>query len=101
MHGKSLSNPVVNPGDKVEFERLTSVRDRARWLLARGVTVKPDIDTADLTLVWRAYAADVMLPGKYTCSEGEAIKLATEWLERKMLGQEPDGAVPLNDFRRT
>lgn len=68
--------------EKKEFEALPSIKERAAWLLKKGVTAKIQINTKELNLVARAFSAGVALPGEWK-SEAEAVAGATAWLAAK------------------
>lgn len=70
----------MKPKDRKVFESLTTAQARASWLLSQTITAKPDVDPKTLGLVWKVYAADVMLPGSYTGSEQQAVQSAIDWL---------------------
>ena len=72
----------MKPKDKKEFEALTNIQDRAKWLLRKGVTAKVTINTERLDAVVTAFAAGVALPGGWK-SEAEAVAGATAWLAEK------------------
>lgn len=72
----------MKPADKKEYEALTSLEERAKWLLRKGVTAKPTIHPERLDITVRAYAAGVMLPGEWDTTEA-AIAGATAWLAEK------------------
>jgi len=72
----------MKPTDKKEYEALTSMEDRAKWLLRKGVTAKPDIIQATLSMTFRAVAAGAILPGEYPTAEA-AIAGGTAWLAQK------------------
>ena len=72
----------MKPKDKKEFEALTNLQDRAKWLLRKGVTAKVTINTARLDVVVTAFSAGVALPGEWK-SEAEAVAGGTAWLAGK------------------
>lgn len=72
----------MKPKDKKEFEALTNLQDRAKWLLKKGVTAKVTINTERLDVVVTAFSAGVALPGEWK-SEAEAIAGGTAWLAEK------------------
>lgn len=72
----------MKPKDKKEFEALTNLQDRAKWLLRKGVTAKVTINTARLDVVVTAFSAGVALPGEWK-SEAEAVAGGTAWLADK------------------
>ncbi len=72
----------MKPKDKKEFEALTSIQDRAKWLLRKGVTAKVTINTERLDVVVTAVSAGVTLPGEWK-SEAEAVAGGTAWLAEK------------------
>lgn len=72
----------MKPKDKKEFEALTNLQDRAKWLLKKGVTAKVTINTERLDVVVTAFAAGVALPGEWK-SEAEAVAGGTAWLAEK------------------
>ena len=72
----------MKPKDKKEFETLTNLQDRAKWLLKKGVTAKVTINTERLDVVVTAFSAGVALPGEWK-TEAEAVAGATAWLAEK------------------
>jgi hypothetical protein len=66
-----------------EYRGLTTVAERAAWLLKQGITAEPDINAAGLTLYWRVAAGGVALPGQYTGTRQEAIEQGIAWLQQK------------------
>lgn len=72
----------MKPKDKKEFEALTNLQDRAKWLLKKGVTAKVTINTERLDVVVTAFSAGVALPGEWK-TEAEAVAGGTAWLAEK------------------
>jgi len=75
----------MKPKDKKEFESIKGTQDRAKWLLAKGVTSKITIRSKRLDVTCLALAAGVILPGEWK-SEAEAIAGGTAWLTEKAGG---------------
>ena len=71
--------------DKLKYESLGTIAERAAWLLDQGVSASLDIDNDNDTLspVWRVSCAGVMLPQKFTGTEAEALRDAETWLREK------------------
>jgi len=67
--------------EKIEYEALNTVQDRAKWLLEKGVTSRVTISN-QLGLVAVPVAAGIVLPGEYS-SESEAIIGGVDWLTKK------------------
>ena len=72
----------MKPKDKEEYEALTNIQDRARWLLKKGVTAEVVVSTKGLEIVVKAFSAGVKLPGEWKSKE-EAIACGTAWLADK------------------
>jgi hypothetical protein len=91
----------MKPKDKKEFDGLTNLQDRAKWLLRKGVTAKVTINTERLDLVVTAFSAGVALPGEWK-SEAEAVAGGTVWLAKKAgLTLSPQQAAELDDAAHT
>jgi len=69
--------------DKLKYESLGTIAERAAWLLDQSVSASLDIDGTTLSPVWRVSCAGVMLPQKFTGTEAEALRDAETWLREK------------------
>jgi len=70
----------MNSKQMNDFEQLTTVKDRARFLLGIGVTAKTNI--VGLDVVSQACVGDVLLPVT-AASDELAIKKGIAWLQAK------------------
>ncbi len=94
----------MKPKDKKEFEALTNLQDRAKWLLRKGVTAKITMFPNLNRCRYAAYSAGVMRPGDYDSNEA-AIAGGTAWLAKMsglanasvVLTGDPSGPKTNND----
>lgn len=68
-----------------EYNKLTSVSDRAKFCLQIGVSAKLNI--VDLTPVMQAYVGTILLPVTAD-TENEAIEKGIAWLKSKIPDEE-------------
>lgn len=88
------SSTKIKSSDRAEYDKRTSARDRAQWLLGvtesreGSVTVESEVYPGNLTNFWQVYVAGFPLPVRSpsTVTPEEAMAEGLAWLRQKASG---------------